>query len=164
MPTIYPCRYFAVSGGLIDFGDLRPFCRSRSAAGVAYLNMACYRMLVAGGRPPMRRLFGRGNARPLERSAERSRDREDLRFKRRHSLETGSFPPRCPRSNGTPSSIAIALRLLGLLALDRLPFEEAVYRQDATARQPLGTSVRYRSRCAPCQRGPPPLSAFDNPA
>ena len=37
-----------VSGGLIDCGDLRPFCRSQSAAGFAYLNMACYRMLVAG--------------------------------------------------------------------------------------------------------------------
>jgi hypothetical protein len=33
VPPIYPCRYFAVSSGLIDFGDLRPFCRSRSAAG-----------------------------------------------------------------------------------------------------------------------------------
>src|SRR5262249_60888973 len=33
LPTIYPGRYFAVRGGLIDFGDLRPFFRSRSAAG-----------------------------------------------------------------------------------------------------------------------------------
>ena len=25
VPTIYPCRYFAVSGGLIDFGIYGPF-------------------------------------------------------------------------------------------------------------------------------------------
>ena len=40
VPTIYPCCYFAVSGGLIDFGDLRPILIRRR---LWYLNLIDFR-------------------------------------------------------------------------------------------------------------------------